>query len=415
MTNYLQNNGTGIHFHGVRQLETNQMDGVSSITQCPIAPGSSYTYTFQATQYGTGWWHSHFQLQAWDGVAGGIIINGPATANYDVDLGTLMLSDWDHQTADQKYLEAHHYKTTTSLNGLINGTGVYNDGGSYFETSFESGKRYRVRVINAAADAQFKFSIDNHTAEVIAADFVPIVPYTTETVRIGEGQRYDLVFTANQTMHTTEGTFWMRATIQLSCSQNLNPDVLGIVRYGKGTADPSSTAWADNAVEDCSDEDMANLVPYVSIAASDSPMVNEQYDMTVDDTDLVYWTMGSSTFVSQWNYPTLLQISDNNDTWTDHQNVYKVPNANEWVYWVIQATTSQRHPMHLHGHDFWVLAQGLGTYESGAVDLQLTDAPRRDTVQVLGHGYVVIAFKADNPGVSLCHFAVSSCLVNECR
>jgi FtsP/CotA-like multicopper oxidase with cupredoxin domain len=55
------------------------------------------TYTWRATQYGSSWYHSHFALQAWEGVFGGIIINGPATANYDEDLGVLMLNDWDHQ------------------------------------------------------------------------------------------------------------------------------------------------------------------------------------------------------------------------------------------------------------------------------------------------------------------------------
>lgn len=72
------------------------MDGVPSITQCPIAPGDSYTYRWHANQYGTGWYHSHFYVQAWDGVFGGILINGPATANYDVDLGHLFLNDWYH-------------------------------------------------------------------------------------------------------------------------------------------------------------------------------------------------------------------------------------------------------------------------------------------------------------------------------
>lgn len=314
----------------MRQLNPNQMDGASSITQCPIAPGSSYTNTFQATQYGAGWWHSHFYLQVWDGVAGGIIINGPATANYDEDLGTLILSNWDHQTAGQKYTEAYRYKTTTSLTGLINGAIVFEDGGSYFETNFEAGKRYRLRVINAAADAQLKFSIDNHTAEVIAADFVPTVPCTAETVRIGEDQRYDLIFTANATTMNNatseDAAFWMRATIQESCSQNFDPDILGIVRYGTtgGTAaDPTSIASADNAVEECSDQVMANLVPYVSIAASSSPTVNDEYNMTVNDTDLVYWTMGTSTFISQWAYSTLLQVGeDKNTTLTKNQNVY---------------------------------------------------------------------------------------------
>ena len=39
LSNGLANNGTGIHFHGIRQNYTNQMDGVPSITQCPVAPG----------------------------------------------------------------------------------------------------------------------------------------------------------------------------------------------------------------------------------------------------------------------------------------------------------------------------------------------------------------------------------------
>jgi FtsP/CotA-like multicopper oxidase with cupredoxin domain len=92
-------NGTSIHFHGIRQNYTNDQDGVSSITQCPTAPGESLTYTWRAVQYGSTWYHSHFALQAWEGIFGGIIINGPATANYDEDLGILFLNDWDHSVS----------------------------------------------------------------------------------------------------------------------------------------------------------------------------------------------------------------------------------------------------------------------------------------------------------------------------
>ena len=46
VTNSLTNNGTGIHWHGIRQNWTNQEDGVPSITQCPTAPGDSMTYTW---------------------------------------------------------------------------------------------------------------------------------------------------------------------------------------------------------------------------------------------------------------------------------------------------------------------------------------------------------------------------------
>lgn len=55
LTNSMENNGTSIHFHGIRQNFTIQNDGVSSVTQCPIPPGGTYTYTWRATQYGSSW------------------------------------------------------------------------------------------------------------------------------------------------------------------------------------------------------------------------------------------------------------------------------------------------------------------------------------------------------------------------
>jgi len=32
------------------------MDGASGVTECPVAPGQSKTYSFYATQYGTAWY-----------------------------------------------------------------------------------------------------------------------------------------------------------------------------------------------------------------------------------------------------------------------------------------------------------------------------------------------------------------------
>lgn len=121
VTNSLDINGTTVHFHGIRQNFTNPYDGVPSITQCPTAPGDTMTYTFKATQYGSSWYHSHYAMQAWDGVFGGIIINGPATANYDVDLGNLFLMEWDHLTASQLYSYVQYTGPPVADSGLING------------------------------------------------------------------------------------------------------------------------------------------------------------------------------------------------------------------------------------------------------------------------------------------------------
>lgn len=53
VTNQLQDNGTAIHWHGIRQLNTSEFDGVPGVTQCPISPGGEMTYRFHASQYGT--------------------------------------------------------------------------------------------------------------------------------------------------------------------------------------------------------------------------------------------------------------------------------------------------------------------------------------------------------------------------
>lgn len=91
--NALKDNATTIHWHGIRQLNTNDQDGVPGVTECAVAPDSSRTYTWVATSYGSSWYHSHFITQFADGVQGPIIIKGPTSANYDVDLGTVFIGD----------------------------------------------------------------------------------------------------------------------------------------------------------------------------------------------------------------------------------------------------------------------------------------------------------------------------------
>src|ERR1700722_14546193 len=61
--NNLEENGTSVHWHGMRKWNTPEMNGENADTQCAIAPSQSLTYTFKAQQYGTSWYHSHYSLQ----------------------------------------------------------------------------------------------------------------------------------------------------------------------------------------------------------------------------------------------------------------------------------------------------------------------------------------------------------------
>ncbi|KAL8363839.1 hypothetical protein RB601_009546 [Gaeumannomyces tritici] len=412
--NLLQDNGTSIHFHGIRQNYTTEMDGVASVTQCPTPPGDSMTYTFKATQYGSSWYHSHFQLQAWNGVFGGIIINGPASAPYDEDLGTLILNDWFHETADQLYARASTRGPPTAANGLLNGTNVFGDGGRRFEAEFAPGRRYRVRVVNAAMDTMFRFALDGHNLTVIAADLVPIVPYETASVNVGIGQRYDLVIAAAAADVPADdaaaAAYWLRAVPSASCGSR-HADLMnikGVVRY-RGAASASASASAEGSPttsmlpyeDSCADEPAASLVPVVPLDVGEASR-QDPFVVGLQVVDGWFkWTLNKNTFLSDWGYPSLLQAISGNQTWQPNQQVVTLEGANQWVYFVIE-NTGFDHPIHLHGHDVHILSRARGRHSPNTT-LQLKNPPRRDVVMLPAHGHLVLAFKTDNPGVWLMH------------
>jgi FtsP/CotA-like multicopper oxidase with cupredoxin domain len=398
-------NGTSFHFHGIRQNFTNQMDGVAAITECPTAPGESITYTWRATQYGSTWYHSHFALQAWEGVFGGIVINGPASSNYDEDLGLLFLSDWDHSTVDELYTQAQTRGPPTLDNALLNGTNVYGEDGSddqtgsRLEIGVASGTSYRLRIVNTAIDTMFKFMIDNHTMTVISNDLVPIEPYTTDVLSVGIAQRYDVIVTADQ--GSVASDFWLRAIPQVACSDVEQADnIRAIVHYDGSTGTPSTSAY--EYTDSCEDEDLSNLVPVVqkTVGASDDSTTQT---VTIGQvSNLFKWFLNGTTFLADWDTPTLLNVANNATSFATSEAVIRLPDAGEWMYVVIQTALPIPHPIHLHGFDFFVLAQGSGTFSDDTA-LNLANPPRRDVAMLPASGFLVLAFETDNPGAWLMH------------
>lgn len=126
VTNYLQFNGTTVHWHGIRQLHTMEMDGVNGVTQCPIAPLDWFVYKFNLTQYGTSWYHSHYSLQYVDGLLGPLTIHGPSSSDYDTAIDPILMQDYDHRSAFMDFYEeiTPGHGPTTMTNILLNGTGM---------------------------------------------------------------------------------------------------------------------------------------------------------------------------------------------------------------------------------------------------------------------------------------------------
>ncbi|KAL1644911.1 hypothetical protein SLS58_003982 [Diplodia intermedia] len=411
--NKLQDNGTTMHFHGIRQHNTNQYDGVPSITQCPIPPGQSMTYTWVAQQYGSSWYHSHYAIQTYDGVFGPILIHGPSSPErqYDVDAGHVMLQDWSHWTVDSQLAIAedasrgHSDGGRIMDNGLINGKntwgpdGSHNQTGERFKMTVTKGKSYLLRVINVSIQSTFKFYIDGHSFKVISTDHTPIIPYHASILNVNIGERYDIIVNADQEVDD----YWMRSDNQVTCSGNKQAlDIKAIFSYAGSSGSTPTTAGYEYDTA-CIDEDHSMHIPLVAFEVA-APNVTWTGDVSVGQQNNHFrWFISGNTFHADWDDPTVLGILDNGKPPNYSGNLLiKTPNEGDWIYVVAESEIRLPHPIHLHGHDFFILGTGAGRYYPGA-PLRLKNPSRRDTVLMPGAGYVVVAWKVDNPGAWLMH------------
>jgi hypothetical protein len=112
------------------------------------------------------------------------------------------------------------------------------------------------------------------------------------------------------------------------------------------------------------------------------------------------WTLHGSTLLVNWSNPVTRAIYNNDLSFPSTDNVYQINKTDQWAFFIIQDLTlvDAFHPMHIHGHDFYILAQGEGVYTPLTVSLNTKNPPRRDTVSLYGAGYTVVAIKTDNPG-----------------
>ena len=422
--NSLTTNGTSIHWHGLRQYKTNHMDGTNGITECPLAPGQSRTYTFLCTQFGTTWYHSHYSDQYSDGVLGTMIIDGPATSNYDIDLGAMPITDYYYRPAFELAPLIQYgvfpRGPPAAENILINGTNVALNGtvGKYHRNTVTKGKKYRLRLINTSTNDNFKVGLDSHDMTVITADFVPIRPFTTKWLFIGIGQRYDVVINANQPVDS----YYFHVVPQAGCSSNQNPNAVSIFTYTGANSTTPSNSTRNNTPPggpDCNDPN-SQLIPYVKLDVPKNATIPTESRLDVgfaivqnsQQQTLFQWNLNFTSIIAPWNKPTLQYVLDGNTSYAPSMNLIPLPKANAWSFWVIQAIPTIAppipHPIHLHGHDFYVLKAGSGTFSNGNNQtLNYVNPPRRDVAMLPANGYLVLAFITDNPGAWLMHCHVS--------
>ena len=188
---------TTVHWHGL--IVPNEMDGPAKITQKPVPPGGSYTYEFTVGQSGTYFYHSHDHpdRQQALGLYGALLIAPKypgAEVKADLDY-TIQLQEW----LKREWLT---YPAMLMEGALPNYFTI--NGKAYPSTdtvAMKVGQTIKLRFIGTNNNFVHPMHVHGGPFEVVAVDGVTLnegARYQADTVNVGPGQRYDVVWTARK-------------------------------------------------------------------------------------------------------------------------------------------------------------------------------------------------------------------------
>jgi len=187
---------TTVHWHGL--VVPNEMDGPANITQSPVPPGGTYVYEYTVEQAGTFFYHTHDHAdrQQAFGLYGALIIEPrdrrePA-ANLDY---TIQLQEW----LKREWLT---YPAMLMEGALPNYFTI--NGKAYPSTDvvrMRVGETIKLRFIGTNNNFVHPMHVHGGPFEVVALDGATLAPgarYLADTINVGPGQRYDVIWTARR-------------------------------------------------------------------------------------------------------------------------------------------------------------------------------------------------------------------------
>jgi len=186
-------NATTVHWHGL--VLPIEQDGVPEISQPPIQPGDEHSYEFDVPNTpGTYFYHTHFNADRQQplGLYGALIIDNPAAPLDVAHEQVITLGEWT-------VIGSESYPAM-QLEDMLPNYFTFN-GKSYPATETvqaKVGERVLFRLIGSG---QFIHPIHIHGGpfEIVATDGNPVpasARLTKDTVLVGPGERYDVVWTA---------------------------------------------------------------------------------------------------------------------------------------------------------------------------------------------------------------------------
>ena len=219
VTNHLPESTT-LHWHGL--IVPNTMDGPAVVTQKPIAPGATFTYDYVVAQVGTYFYHSHDHpdRQQSLGLYGALIVHPTHNPDNLKRLAALNLPSEEATAAADpaKEVKADHEYTLLLQEWLVRDGITYPamnmEGGlpNYFTINGKAypstdtvkmrlGETIKIRFVGSNTNFVHPMHIHGGPFTVVARDGVDLPPdaqFQADTVNVGPGQRYDVIWTARK-------------------------------------------------------------------------------------------------------------------------------------------------------------------------------------------------------------------------
>ncbi|KAF5748855.1 putative multicopper oxidase [Tripterygium wilfordii] len=207
-------------------------------TNCPIPPGTNYTYHFQVKdQIGSYFYYPSTAMHRVAGGFGGLRINSrlliPVPYADPEDDYTVLIGDWytKSHTSLRKVLDSGR-SIGRPQGVLINGKSAKGDGKDEPLFTMKPGKTYKYRICNVGIKTSLNFRIQNHFMKLVEMEGSHVVQNTYESLDVHAGQCFSVLVTADQEPRD----YYMVASTRFTKTVLTSK---GIIRY-EGSNKPAS-------------------------------------------------------------------------------------------------------------------------------------------------------------------------------
>ncbi|WVY91235.1 hypothetical protein V8G54_036749 [Vigna mungo] len=224
-------------WNGIQHRKNSWQDGVLG-TNCPIPPGTNFTYRMQVKdQIGSFFYYPSTALHRAAGGFGSHRINSrlliPVPYHDPEDEFDVVIGDWytKSHTTLRKFLDSG--RSIGRPEGvLINGKTAKGDGSDQPLFTVKPEKTYKFRVCNVGMKFSLNFRIQGHPLTVVEIEGSHVVQNQYESLDVHVGSCFSVLFTANK----DPKDYYMVASTRFSKTVLTGK---GIIRYTNGKSGPS--------------------------------------------------------------------------------------------------------------------------------------------------------------------------------